>query len=98
MNNDEIKTVIIVAVCQYLPSAAIATGLVSPVDTTAFVRQMCERFPYGTRPEELGCSKLKAWLKDRGYDLGESVVMKIRHEWIMDELRVVSQTYPVSMK
>lgn len=81
-----------------MPSAAIATGLVSPVDTTAFIRQMCERFPREQRPESLALSKLKAWLKDQGYDLGETVVMKIRHEWIVDELRAASQLEPVSMK
>ena len=98
MDNREIKNTIIAAVCQYMPTAAIATGLVSPVDVSNFVAEICQKFPREQRPEALGYTPLKVWLKEQGFDLGESVVMKIRHEWIMDELRHASQTQPVSMK
>lgn len=98
MNSEQIKTAIVAAVCQHMPTAAIATGLVSPVDSSAFVRSVCERFPREQRPESLGFTPLKVWLKENGVDVGESIVMAIRHEWIMDELRHESQTHPVSMK
>lgn len=98
MNNDQIKNTIIAVICKHLPSAAIATGLVSPVDSSAFVQSVCERFPREQRPESLGFTPLKAWLKANGVDVGDSIVMAIRHEWIMDELRHASQTQPATMK
>lgn len=76
------------AICEHMPSAAVASGWMSAVDPTPWVREMCQRFPCGTRTRELGYSKLVEWLKGHGVEAGKAWVMALRKVWIMDAMRV----------
>lgn len=75
------------AICEHMPSAAVASGWMSEVDPTPFVRETCLRFPFGTRPENLGITPLTAWLEANGVVAGKRFVMVLRKEWIMDAMR-----------
>lgn len=83
----EVQALIKQAVCQHLPSAAIASGFVSPVDFTAWVAQMSERFPMGSRPDTLGLTKLTAWLSEQGVVAGRAWVLALQGEWLHDRMR-----------
>ena len=67
---------------------ATAAEWMNEVDATEFVKTMCERFPFGTRPENLGVTPLTNWLKEQGVEAGKAFVMAVRKVWIMDAMRV----------
>lgn len=75
------------AICEHMPSAAVASGWMSAVDPAPFVKAMCERFPLGTRPQCLGVTPLTAWLKEQSVEAGKAFVMAVRKVWIMDAMR-----------
>jgi hypothetical protein len=75
------------AICEHMPSAAVASGWMSAVDLEPFVKAMCERFPFGSRPENLGYTPLANWLKEQGVEAGKAFVMAVRKVWIMDAMR-----------
>ncbi len=85
---DEITKLIENAIRDHMPSAAVASGWMSEVDCAPWVKAMCERFPYGERPENLGLTPLRGWLKERGVEAGEKWVRKLREVWIKDVMRV----------
>jgi hypothetical protein len=98
MTHDEVKAatrLIEKAICEHMPSAAVASGWMSEVDPAPFVRQMCERFPYGARPENLGVTALTEWLKERGVEAGKNFIRAVREEWIKEEMRRYCQANPV---
>lgn len=76
------------AICEHMPSAAVASGWMSEVNPEPFVKAMCERFPFGTRPENLGITPLTNWLKEQGVEAGKSFIMAVRKVWLMDAMRV----------
>ena len=90
MTRDEIKEATQTVkglICRHMSSAAIASGWVSPVDATAFIREVSDQFPYGTRPENLGLTALTGWLAERGVEAGETFIRELRKEWIKEEMR-----------
>lgn len=92
MTRDELKTakhLITQAICEHMPSAAVASGWMSEVDMTPWVRSMCQRFPFGEkRTSELGYGRLVAWLKEQGVEAGKAWVMELRRVWLFDAMRV----------
>lgn len=70
----------------HLPSAAIASGWISPVDLSAWIDTVSERFPLDARPENLGLSALIAWLADRGIVAGADAVRALRLRWLFAEM------------
>jgi hypothetical protein len=90
MTREELKTgtrLITQAICEHMPSAAVASEWMSEVSPEPFVKAMCERFPFGTRPENLGLTPLTEWLKEQGVEAGKAFVMAVRKVWIMDAMR-----------
>jgi hypothetical protein len=76
------------AICEHMPSAAVASGWMSAVDPAPFVAAMCKRFPFGTRPENLGYTPLAKWFLEQGIVAGKAYIMAVRQVWIMDAMRV----------
>ncbi len=79
--------VILAALLQHMPTAAIATGLVSPVDPSAWVAEISARIPYADRTDcSLGLTGLTAWLTQRGITAGVSFLKALRLEWLRVEM------------
>jgi len=75
------------AICEHMPSAAVASGWMSAMDPAPFVKVMCERFPAEVRPEHLGITLLTDWLKEQGVEAGKAFIMEVRKVWLMDRMR-----------
>lgn len=85
-------------ICQTMPSAGIASGWMLPVDLTGWIRSVSERFPMGSRPENLGLTALHGWLKDNGVECGLDHARALRKEWIADELREFCRQNPDALR
>jgi hypothetical protein len=86
-----LKNTIKAVVCETMPTAAIASGFISPVSTAEFVKQVSERFPYEQRKDiPLGITKLTEWLAANGVVAGRTFIDALRTAWIMEELRTES--------
>ena len=90
MCDNELKTatrLIEQAIMTHMPSAAVASGWMSAVDPTPFVREMCERFPFAVRPDQMGVTHLTGWLSERGVTAGKAFIMAVRAEWLKERMR-----------
>jgi hypothetical protein len=73
--------------CEHLVDGAVAAGLISEVDYSAWVAAMCERYPAESRPEPMGLTDFHAWLNAQGHACGRNWAKVLRDRWIGDELR-----------
>lgn len=97
MTHDEVKhatRLIESAICQHMPTAAIASGWLSPVDPSAWVASMCERFPESDRPESLGLTALCDWLTGQGVTAGREFVKALRVQWLKERMRAEFAAHP----
>jgi hypothetical protein len=78
------------AVCEHLVDGAVAAGLISEVDPSAWVAAMCERYPIESRPEAMGLTDFHAWLTAQGVTCGRNWAKVLRDRWIGDELRAAA--------
>jgi len=82
-------------VCKHMPSAAIDSGMVSPVDLyTGEIVRLSALFPFEDRPTEeygYGLTRLRAWLSDRGERHSEGFVKALQKEWLRDGMRMESK-------
>lgn len=75
------------ALVEHMPTAAIATGLVSPVDPSPWVAEISARIPYADRTDcSLGLTGLTAWLAARGITAGVGFLKALRVEWLRVEM------------
>lgn len=74
-------------ICEHMPTAAVASGWMSAIDPEPFVKQMCERFPFDVRPEQMGVTYLTDWLSERGVTAGKAFVLAVRNVWLMERMR-----------
>lgn len=88
------KALIVAAIHEHMPSAAVASGWASAVDFSKWVAAMCERFPLESRPENLGITPLLEWLKERGIDCGRKAGLELRKRWLTDAMRDWCQKNP----
>ena len=85
------------AIAEHMPSAAVASGWVSPVDPSAWVAWVSGLLPYQDRPTDAngyGLTRLTAWLKTQGITAGESYLRALREEWLLVALAVESRRSP----
>lgn len=86
-----LKNTLKAIICETMPSAAVASGFISPVNMTGWVKEVSAKFPYETRKEvPLGITPLTDWLKEQGIEAGRKWIEALRTEWIMEELRIES--------
>ena len=75
------------ALVKHMPTAAIATGLVSPVDPSAWVSEISARIPYSARTDcPFGLTGLTGWLAARGITAGLGFIKALRLEWLRVEM------------
>ena len=78
---DAYKTVIASAVCQHMPSAAIASGMISAVDQTAAVNAFCDAYLPDPTNRTVPCNvpAIGAWLAGRA---GREIAKLMQRECI----------------
>lgn len=81
------KRLIEQAICQHMPSAAVASGWMSKLNPSDWIKEVSEKFPFAERTTELGLTRLTAWLKERGVEAGESYIKALRIEWLKELMR-----------
>lgn len=79
------------AVCECMPTAAIASGWMSAVDVTPWVDAMCERFPFEVRPASYGLFDLHDWLAGQGVQCGAGHVKALADRWRKERMRQVAK-------
>lgn len=82
----EIEHAIHQAVCRTMPTAAKASGFLSTVTGlyTVDIARLSAKFPYATRTEELGLSRLRTWLAMQGEVLPEGLLKAVQKAWLRD--------------
>lgn len=88
---DAARPLILQAVHQHMPSAAVASGLASAVDPAPWVAHVCGLIRHVDRPRDLGLTALTAWLAGQGFEAGPAFVRALRTAWITDELACESR-------
>ncbi len=90
-----VATTIRSMICDHMPSAAVASGFVSPVDFTATLRRLWAC--YGREVvamENLGLSAVVRFLAAKGESVGERVVKAWRAEVLAEVMRIEAGGVP----
>ncbi|OWK34247.1 hypothetical protein [Fimbriiglobus ruber] len=74
---------------QHMPTAAVASGLASQVDHSAWAAEMTQRFPLAVRPVDHSVPGLTRWLGERGVAAGPEWVKALRGEWMKERMRAM---------
>jgi hypothetical protein len=93
---DTARRTITAAVVAHMPTAAVASGFVSAVDSGPWVAWVSGLVRHVDRPRELGLTALTAWLSRMGFAAGVGHVKALRAAWIADELAAESRRGPVA--
>ena len=87
-NGLTVRTAISGVLCQTMPSAAIASGMVSPVDFTATLERLTETYANELLARGgFGLSKIQSFLAEKGEVIGEGIVKMWRERIINLALR-----------
>ncbi len=73
------------AVCTHMPSAAIASGMLSPVDQAAAVSALATDWEALNKPARV--SEVEEWLNARGIVGGRQLARAVRMEVIIRDMR-----------
>lgn len=86
---DAYKTVIASAVCQHMPSTAIASGMISAVDQTAVVNAFCDAYLPDPNDRTVPCNvpAIEAWLAGRA---GHGIAKLMQRECIRRRMYAAS--------
>ena len=86
---DAYKTAIAFAVCQHLPSAAIASGMISAVDQSAVVNAFCDAYLPDPNDTTVPCNvpAIERWLAGRA---GHEIAKLMQRECIRRRMYTAS--------
>lgn len=84
-----VTTTIRDAICQHMPSAAIASGFVTPVDFTHFLDGLWEKYgAEAVKLENLGITAVRDFLAAKGETVGERVSNEWRKQILAEVMRI----------
>lgn len=72
------------AVNRHMPTAAVASGFISPVAGLydAEIARLDARFPYDDRTQDLGLSRLRQWLNTYAEWPAPGLLKALQREWL----------------